>query len=60
MRSHDQSVGIVARLLTTAYTLREEGEARRVANLFAVTANHREIWSLVIEKPELSRVLDAR
>ena len=40
--------------------MHEEAEARRVANLFTVTKHHREIWSFVIEKPELSRVLDAR
>jgi len=55
-----QSIGIVAGLFTTAYTLHEEAEARRVANLFTVTKHHREIWSFVIDKPELSRVLEAR
>ncbi len=40
--------------------MHEEAEARRVANLFTLTKNHREIWSLVIERPELSRVLDPR
>jgi hypothetical protein len=54
-----QSIGIVAGLFTTAYTLHEEAEARRVTNLFTVTKHHREIWTFVIEKPELSRVLDA-
>ncbi len=54
-----QSIGIVAGLFTTAYTLHEEAEARRVANLFTVTKNHREIWSLVIDKPALGRVLDS-
>jgi len=40
--------------------LHEEAEARRVANLFTITKHHREIWSFIIEKPELARVLDAR
>ncbi len=31
-----------------------------MANLFTVTKHHREIWSFVIEKPELSRILDAQ
>ncbi len=31
-----------------------------MANLFTITKHHREIWSFVIEKPELSRVLDSR
>ena len=55
-----QSIGIVAGLFTTAYTLHEEAEARRVSNLFTLTKHHREIWSFVIEKPELSRILDER
>lgn len=29
----------------------------RVRNLFTLTKNHREIWSQVVEKPELARVL---
>lgn len=45
-------------LLTTVYTIREASEERQVSNLFALTRGHREIWSLVIEKPELSRVLN--
>ena len=45
-------------MLTTVYTIREASEERRVTNLFALTKGHREIWSFVIEKPELSRVLN--
>jgi len=55
-----QSVGIIGGLFTTAYTLRTEGNARRIENLFTVTKNHREIWSELLAKPELSRVLRAK
>ncbi len=47
-------------LLTTVYTIREVSEERRVSNLFTLTKGHREIWGLVIEKPELSRVLNPK
>jgi len=40
--------------------LHEEAEARRVANLFTITKSHREIWTFVIERPELARVLSAK
>jgi len=53
-----QSVGIIVGLFTTGYTLRKETQARRVGNLFTVTKHHREIWSFMIEKPELARVLN--
>lgn len=55
-----QSVGIIAGLLTSAYTIRKEGEVRRIQNLFTLTKSHREIWSQVVEKPELARVLSEK
>ncbi len=53
-----QSIGIIAGLLTSAYTIHKDAEVQRVQNLFTLTKNHREIWSQVTEKPELWRVLD--
>jgi hypothetical protein len=35
---------------------KEEARARRVANLLAITANHREIWKEYLDNPNLSRV----
>ncbi len=37
---------------------REEAEARRVANLLAITANHREIWKEFLNNEKLWRVRD--
>ena len=52
-----QSVGIVAGLLFTAATLRTDHRSRRVANLLTVTAHHREIWTRLIDRPALARIL---
>ncbi|MGD0206160.1 MAG: hypothetical protein ABSC89_00910 [Verrucomicrobiota bacterium] len=42
-----------------AYSIHEEAKARRVANLLAITANHREIWNTFLNNKELARVRDA-
>jgi hypothetical protein len=54
-----QSVGILAGLLTTAYTIRKDSEVRRIETLFTLTKGHREIWSELLDRPELARVLSA-
>jgi len=54
-----QSGGIIAGLLVSAAALRLDANARRVGNLLDVTKNHREIWTYLYARPELSRVLDA-
>lgn len=38
---------------------KEEVEARRAANLLAITANHREVWKEFLNNPKLARVCDA-
>jgi len=48
---------ITAGLFTSAYTIRKDADVRRIQNLFALTKDHREIWSLVLGRPELGRVL---
>jgi hypothetical protein len=53
------SVGIIAGLWFTAFSLRAETKTRRVANLLTVTANHREIWTEFIRNEKLARVADA-
>ena len=53
-----QSVGIVGSLIFTGSALRADAEARRVHNLFSLTKQHREIWSMLYEHPRLSRVLE--
>ena len=49
----------------TAYSIRQDAEARKeetkarkVANLLAITANHRELWKEYLNNPNLARVRD--
>jgi hypothetical protein len=53
------SVGIIAGLWFTAFSLRSETKTRRIANLLTITANHREIWKEFLNNPKLARVRDA-
>jgi hypothetical protein len=41
-----------------AQARKEETKARKVANLLAITANHREIWKEYLNNPNLARVRD--
>lgn len=52
-----QTVSILAGFFTAAFTIRANTRERKIANLFALTNAHREIWSLLYERKELSRVL---
>jgi hypothetical protein len=52
------AIGIIASLLFTADSLRSATKSQRIANLLTVTENHREIWKLFSERPELRRVLN--
>ncbi len=51
------AVGVVASLLFTAFSIREETKTRRISNLLTLTSNHREVWSLLYREPGLDRVL---
>ena len=53
------AVGVIGGLFFTAFSLRSETKTRRIGNLLAITANHRELWEECIRRPELGRVLDA-
>ena len=53
------AVGVVGGLFFTAASFRSEARTRRIANLLAITRNHRDIWSDFYRRPELARVLDA-
>src|SRR5580704_19135049 len=53
------SVGIIAGLWFTAFSLRAETKTRRVANLLKVTANHREIWTEFLKSEKLTRITDS-
>ena len=52
-----QTASILAGFFTTAYTIRTNTRERKIANLFALTTAHREIWSRLHDQQELSRVL---
>ena len=58
-RDSIEAVGIVAGLGFTAASFREDTKSRRLTNLLVLTGEHREIWSRLIERRELARVLDA-
>lgn len=53
------ALGVIASLCFTAVSLRSETKTRRIANLLAVTANHREVWKLYLKDKQLARVRDA-
>src|SRR5690349_7615567 len=50
------AVSVVGSLLFTAFSLRSETKTRRVANLLAITSNHREVWKLFLTNKNLARV----
>lgn len=52
------SIGIIASLLFAAVELHHVVKAQRVGNLFAITRQHREIWSELFRRPDLKRVID--
>lgn len=51
-----QTLGPVGGLLLTAYTIHREGQARRIANLIAITERHGQIWEQLFHNSGLSRV----
>lgn len=53
-----QTAGIIGGLFYNAAELRMERKVRRTEVVLSLTEAHREIWEQLIERPELSRVLD--
>lgn len=53
-----ETVGIVGSLIFTAISLRSEVKTQRIANLFAVTANHLEVWKIFLNNEKMARVFD--
>jgi len=51
------SVGIIASLLFTSFSVRAQTRSRRLSNLFSLTKAHREIWFQLYSEPALSRIL---
>lgn len=52
-----ETLGIVAGLLFTAFTVRQDIRERRLTNLMALTGQHRDIWKTLYERPGLARLL---
>lgn len=54
-----QSTGIIGGLLFTALSVRRDTRARRAADLLKLAEQHRDLWSEIHRRPELSRILSA-
>ena len=54
------ALGLMASLYFTALSFRQDEKTRRIGNLLTLTAAHREIWTNLYQRPELTRVLDAK
>jgi hypothetical protein len=52
------AVGVVGGLFFTATAVRLATKTQRIANLLALTSNHRAVWREFINNPKLARVLD--
>ena len=52
-----QTIAIVAGLFFTGRNMLIDARSRRVQNLFAITQQHRSIWSEALSNPKLLRVL---
>ena len=55
-----QSLGIIAGLFFTGFALLIDARVRKVANLFEVTKQHREIWTLLYSREDLKRVMNPK
>lgn len=55
-----EAIGIVSSLGFTAASFSREARSRRLTNLLIFTQEHREIWSQLLTRPELARVLQPK
>jgi hypothetical protein len=55
-----QAAGIIFGLVFTGVSLRHDTRARKVSDLLSLTSQHRELWSEVHRRPDLSRIFDPR
>jgi len=53
------SVFLGGGVIFATLTLRAETKGRRIGNQLLLTQNHRELWTLYLERPEIARVLDS-
>ena len=54
-----QTLGILGGVGLTAAALRRDTRARKIGDYLILTGQHRELWSEVHRRPELSRILKA-
>ena len=54
-----QTASIAVGFFVTTHTIREDTKERKIQNLFAVTAAHRELWSNLYKYPQLARILSS-
>lgn len=52
-----QTLAILSSFAFTCVALRRDEKSRRISNLMLLTANHRDIWKHVFDRPKLRRVL---
>ena len=52
-----QTASLLVGLFTAVHSVRTDTKERKIGNLFELTKAHREIWSRLYERKELSRVL---
>ncbi len=55
-----QSAGIIGSLIFTGASLRIDARARRTSNLIAISRQHRDIWTEILRRPDLLRILSPR
>lgn len=53
-----QTISIVVGLFATVHTIRANTRERKIDNLFALTAAHRDLWTQFYQQPTLHRILE--
>jgi hypothetical protein len=52
------TVSIVVGLFVTAHSVRAEAKERKIQNLLALNAAHRDLWTKFLERTDLERIYD--
>jgi len=55
-----QTASILVGVFSAVHSIRADTRERKIENLFTLTSGHRDLWSKLYERPELSRVLSER
>ena len=53
-----EAAGIIGSLIFAAVSFRTDSRARRIGNLLKLTEQQRSIWADLLNRPELSRVME--